>query len=124
MQASPEKQARRGILFGEKNITSKQKTLYNAHGKMVTPNSSYPKSFTIPILCLLIGGVFIKTDSPLIGSIIAGIGLCIWLFSGKKISDEPGKIQGPSSVFPPFNRSKSIPKGGIPEAGVPGWYWK
>jgi len=126
MQASPQKQARHGIAINDTKIISKHKTLYNSRGRLVTATSRYPKSITIPFLCILIGGIFIKTDNPIIGSIIAMIGVCIWLFSGKKIEDDPEKIQGPASVsyLPHQNRPKSIPKGAIPENGVSGWYWK
>lgn len=126
MQASPQKQARRGIVINDTKIISKHKTLYNSRGKLVTATSRYPKSITLPVLGLLIGGILIKKDYPIIGGIIAMIGVCIWLFSGKKVSDDPGRIQGPVSVsyLPHQNRPKSIPKGAIPENGVLGWYWK
>lgn len=126
MQASPQKQARRGIFINKEHITSKKMKLYMANGRLVTATSQYPKSITLPVLCLLIGGILIKTNNSIMGSIIAMIGVCIWLFSGKKIEDDPKKIQGPTSASYPShqNRSKSIPKGATPENGVSGWYWK
>lgn len=124
MQASTKKQARHGITISDTCITSKKRQLYRANGKLVTSTSQYPKSVTLPALCILIGGILIKTDNPIIGGIIAGVGLCMWLFSGKKVEDAPEKIHGPLSSLSPLDRQKSIPKGAIPENGITGWYWK
>ncbi len=122
MSRKPQIRTRRGIILGD-TVISKQKILHDANGKQVSINTCYPGGITIPILGLLVGGVFTITGDRWIGIGIAILSCILWVYSRKKIMDDPERIQGPTNISRQTD-SESIPKGAIAEVGVPGWYWK